>query len=80
MDFINVLDDKGKEVYEEDICQWDCEDGKAIGVVRFKEFDDQETPLLSGYYLDIIKILENDCDDAIPFLVIGNTYQNQDLL
>lgn len=79
MQFTMLNDQNGKEIYEGDIVQYDSECGKVIAKVIFK-INNNESLLISGFEFEVIKIEEYEHDNPIDFLVIGNIYENPELV
>lgn len=79
MQFSGIKDYKGKEVYEGDICRFDTENGIVIAEVYFKECSD-ENEWVSGLYFKFLRHEEYDGDNGVEFEIIGNIYENGELL
>jgi uncharacterized phage protein (TIGR01671 family) len=82
MQYTGLDDENCKEIYEGDILQYDTEDGIVTAQVVFK-VDDDEDAHISGFYTEFIRIEdypEDQADAPIYFKVIGNIYENPELL
>lgn len=59
--------------------KWDSEDGQVTGKVVFKNSEEEDLNL-SGFVFEIINVEEYEHDNPIEFEIIGNIYENQELL
>ena len=79
MQFTGLKDKNGKEIYEGDILEADSsyhvwgrpKDNSFIGIVEFQS--------KKGYFCSFNKTTRNDIDE-VHIKVIGNIYENKDLL
>lgn len=78
-EYVGISDNNEKLVYEGDIVQYDHEDGPIVALVEHKVHDD-ESINLSGYVLKFLYRKEYENDKCIEFEVIGNKFQNPELL
>jgi len=81
MQFTGMVDDNQKEVFEGDIVQYEHEDGAVIAQVIFQTCDD-ESMWISGFAFEFVRQKFEDDEDEkhTPFEVIGNIYENPELL
>lgn len=79
MQFTGLQDNQDVEIYEGDILKYDHEDGIVTARVIFKH-SDREDMTLSGFEMELIKVEEYENENPVEFTVVGNIYQNPELL
>ena len=81
MQYTGMKDVKGVEIYEGDIVYYE-EDTYIVRFGKFTDFDDLQTPPLrqTGFYISDIHTNETFPFYSMGYEVIGNIYENKDLL
>jgi uncharacterized phage protein (TIGR01671 family) len=86
MQYIGTKDDKNNEIYDGDIIIYDTEDGSFKARIEFKN-NENEDGFFNGWAVsDIVDAEEEeydkycDKDGAVHTKVIGNIYENPELL
>ena len=79
MQYTGLKDVKGKEIYEGDIVKYDHEDGVVIAKIVFKDHDD-ESMNIAGFAYEYIRTEEGKEDETCDLTVIGNIYENPNLI
>jgi uncharacterized phage protein (TIGR01671 family) len=80
MQFTGIKDKNGVEIYEADIVRFDTEDGIATSQVVFDDGDEDESTWISGLRFKVIDLADYEDDEPIGLVIIGNIYQNPELL
>lgn len=81
MEYSGEKDHKGNDIYDGDIVQYDSEDGIVTAIVIHSSSSD-ESMHLSGLQFSLVKITDREDGDenALELQVIGNIYENSELL
>ena len=83
MQYIGLKDEAQKEIYEGDIVRYGTEDAVVTAQVDFAEEDSETTMFLTGFHMTVINSAdypEDEEDNDFAFEVIGNIYDNPELL
>lgn len=79
MRYTGIEDEKGSEIYEEDIVKY----GEDVYTIKYGRFIDMDvpTPITQiGFYLLDNKYQETFPLYAVEYKILGNIYENKDLL